>query len=147
MTRLGNKELVDGMSGKRGISSEPSFRGASESDAGTLLSFMREYYAFDGHGFDVEKAQAALIGLLRDPNLGRAWLIEAASTADARSAALAPHTRSAVPVGYIVLCFGAIAWNGWAATRLSTSSTCARNTAGGVGGARPWRSWSARHNH
>ena len=34
---------------------EPHFRLAVESDAGTLLRFMREYYAFDGHGFEEQK--------------------------------------------------------------------------------------------
>ena len=54
---------------------EPHFRLAVESDAGTLLRFMREYYAFDGHGFEEPKAHVALSTLLRDENLGRAWLI------------------------------------------------------------------------
>ncbi len=53
----------------------PSFREASEVDANTLLDFMRAYYAFDGHAFDEEKARAALIALLRNPELGVAWLI------------------------------------------------------------------------
>jgi len=97
MTRLRNQKPVDGISGKHGISSEPSFRAAEEADANTLLSFMREYYAFDGHGFDEEKARAALIGLLRDPNLGQVWLIEDTGN----------------PVGYIVICFGySLEWLG-----------------------------------
>jgi ribosomal protein S18 acetylase RimI-like enzyme len=53
----------------------PTLRLATESDADLLLEFMREYYAFDGHGFDPPKARAALLGLLRDPSLGRVWLI------------------------------------------------------------------------
>ena len=56
---------------------EPSLRLATESDADLLLEFMREYYAFDGHAFDLPKARAALLGLLRDPLLGRVWLISA----------------------------------------------------------------------
>jgi len=79
------------------VSSEPSFRLAAESDAATLLQFMRDYYAFDGHGFDEGKARVALLALLRDPNLGRAWLI----------------LDGAVAVGYIVLCFGySLEWLG-----------------------------------
>lgn len=77
--------------------SQPSFRAAGESDAAQLLDFMREYYAFDGHGFDQEKARGALTTLLRDPNLGRVWLILDDET----------------PVGYIVLCFGySLEWLG-----------------------------------
>jgi len=58
---------------------------------------MQEYYAFDGHGFDEQKARLALTTLLRDENLGRAWLI-----LDGDNAA-----------GYIVLCFGySLEWLG-----------------------------------
>src|ERR1700692_1318795 len=75
----------------------PQFRMAVESDAGALLRFMREYYAFDGHGFDEPKAHVALIGLLRDSNLGRIWLI----------------LDGAGAVGYVVLCFGySLEWLG-----------------------------------
>lgn len=70
---------------------------AAESDADLLLEFMREYYTFDGHGFDREKARGALVTLLRDANLGCAWLI-----LDGASAA-----------GYIVLCYGySLEWLG-----------------------------------
>jgi diamine N-acetyltransferase len=79
------------------MKNEPQFRLAVESDAGTLLRFMREYYAFDGHGFEEQKAHVALMGLLRDPSLGRAWLILDGSGA----------------VGYVVLCFGySLEWLG-----------------------------------
>jgi GNAT superfamily N-acetyltransferase len=54
---------------------EPSFRIATGSDIDLLLPMMREYYAFDHHPFDPEKARAALTGLPRDPALGRVWLI------------------------------------------------------------------------
>jgi ribosomal protein S18 acetylase RimI-like enzyme len=84
------------------LSAEPSFRLATESDAATLLPFMREYYSFDGHGFDEQKARVALVTLLRDPNLGRAWLILDRE-----------EDRDALPVGYIVLCFGySLEWLG-----------------------------------
>src|SRR5579864_1723561 len=69
---------------------DPSFRIATDSDADLLLPMMREYYAFDHHPFDAEKARAALLGLLRDPAFGRVWLI-----CDREN-----------PVGYIVLTFG-----------------------------------------
>ena len=51
---------------------------------------MQAYYAFDGHGYDREKARAALVALLQNPEFGRVWLI-----LDGDS-----------PVGYAVLCFG-----------------------------------------
>ncbi len=79
------------------MSNGPQFRLAVESDAGTLLRFMREYYAFDGHGFDEAKAHVALMALLRDDNSGRAWLI----------------LDRGGPVGYVVLCFGySLEWLG-----------------------------------
>jgi ribosomal protein S18 acetylase RimI-like enzyme len=79
------------------VSNDPRFRLANESDADTFLVFMREYYAFDGHGFDADKARGALTMLLRDSNLGRAWLI----------------LDGNAPAGYIVLCFGySLEWLG-----------------------------------
>lgn len=51
---------------------------------------MREYYAFDGHGFDAARARVALVNFLREPGYGSAWLVLDQET----------------PVGYIVLCFG-----------------------------------------
>jgi diamine N-acetyltransferase len=79
------------------VSGEPAFRVAAESDVATLLVFMRGYYAFDGHGFDEENARAALVRLLRDASLGRAWMI-----VDGEAAA-----------GYVVICFGySLEWLG-----------------------------------
>jgi ribosomal protein S18 acetylase RimI-like enzyme len=79
------------------VSSDPQFRLATESDADILLVFMREYYAFDGHGFDADKARGALTTLLGDSNLGRVWLI----------------LDDDAPAGYIVLCFGySLEWLG-----------------------------------
>jgi ribosomal protein S18 acetylase RimI-like enzyme len=87
----------------------PSFRVATEFDAEILLPFMRDYYAFDGHAFDEQKARAALIALLRDPNLGRVWLI----LANTNEAEKTERTNGAFPVGYIVLCFGySLEWLG-----------------------------------
>ena len=75
----------------------PQFRVAEASDAERLLDFMQAYYAFDGHGYDREKALAALIALLQNSSFGRAWLI-----LDGDS-----------PVGYAVLCFGySLEWLG-----------------------------------
>lgn len=68
----------------------PQFRLASVADVDLLLDFMREYYAFDGHHYDREAARTALIGLLKNPVFGLAWIVCDASTT----------------VGYIVLCFG-----------------------------------------
>ena len=79
------------------MSDDPQFRPAVESDADSVLDFMRDYYAFDGHGFDREKARAALTVLLRDSKLGLAWLI----------------LDGSVAVGYVVLCFGySLEWLG-----------------------------------
>jgi len=69
---------------------DPEYRLAAEGDTELLLEFMCAYYAFDGHGFDREKARVALLTLLRNPDFGRAWLI----------------LDGAEPVGYIVICFG-----------------------------------------
>jgi GNAT superfamily N-acetyltransferase len=76
---------------------DPQFRLAGETDADVLLQLMRAYYAFDGHGFDEPKAHVALTAMLRDANLGRAWLI----------------LDGDAPVGYIVICFGySLEWLG-----------------------------------
>jgi len=79
------------------VTAEPSFRLAAESDTAALLKFMEAYYAFDGHGFDEQKARVALTTLLRDANLGRVWLI----------------LDGEAPVGYVVICFGySLEWLG-----------------------------------
>src|SRR5215471_21265607 len=75
----------------------PQFRVAGVGDSDLLLDFMRDYYAFDGHGYDREKARAALIPLLQNSNFGRAWIIFDGNA----------------PVGYGVLCFGySLEWLG-----------------------------------
>jgi len=79
------------------MASDPRFRLALPSDIDLLLDFMREYYEFDGHGYDREKARAALRALLENADLGRAWIIFDDDT----------------PVGYAVLCFGySLEWLG-----------------------------------
>ncbi len=71
---------------------------------------MRDYYAFDGHAFDEQKARSALITLLRDPSLGRVWLIFAEKN---HVVEIDDKTGNAVLVGYIVLCFGySLEWLG-----------------------------------
>jgi diamine N-acetyltransferase len=69
---------------------QPCFRIAAESDAELVLPLMRQYYAFDHHPFDPDKARVALTVLLRDPALGCVWLICAGEDV----------------VGYIVLTLG-----------------------------------------
>jgi diamine N-acetyltransferase len=69
---------------------QPEFHLATPADAELLLGLMRDYYAFDGHRYEREKARTALLVLLQNPAFGLAWLI----------------LDSATPVGYIVLCFG-----------------------------------------
>lgn len=79
------------------MANDPQFRVAAASDADLLLDFMREYYAFDGHGYDREKARTALVPLLENPDFGRAWIV----------------LDDAAPVGYAVLCFGySLEWLG-----------------------------------
>jgi diamine N-acetyltransferase len=79
------------------VSTEPAFRLAAETDTAVLLQFMRAYYAFDGHGFDEQKARVALTVLLRDDSLGRVWLVLDGET----------------PVGYVVIAFGySLEWLG-----------------------------------
>jgi ribosomal protein S18 acetylase RimI-like enzyme len=79
------------------MSAEPCFRLASESDAPTVLQFMCEYYACDGHCFREPEARSTLTALLRDQSLGQVWLIQ----------------EGDLPVGYAVLAFGySLEWLG-----------------------------------
>ena len=79
------------------MSGVPQFRIAQTEDAELLLDFMQSYYAFDGHSYDRQRARSALIALLENSALGRAWLILDGDT----------------PVGYAVLCFGySLEWLG-----------------------------------
>jgi GNAT superfamily N-acetyltransferase len=59
-------------------------------DTATLLEFIRAYYRFDRIPFNPKTTASALSLLLKEPTLGRAWLI---------------LTRGH-PVGYLVLTFG-----------------------------------------
>jgi GNAT superfamily N-acetyltransferase len=68
----------------------PQFRLAREPDVELLLDFMRQFYALERYPFDEVAARAALTTLVRDPSLGRAWLIGEGDAA----------------IGYVVLTFG-----------------------------------------
>jgi hypothetical protein len=69
---------------------EPEFREAGAADAETVLAFMREFNASQGHAFLEPTARGALLELLESPALGRVWLVLADGFA----------------VGYVVLTLG-----------------------------------------
>ena len=70
---------------------KPNFRPARESDAVIILGFMRGLYAMDGtKPLEEETARRALLGIVRDPSLGRVWVIE----------------DGAQPIGYVILTLG-----------------------------------------
>jgi len=48
---------------------------ATENDIDTLLAMMRELYRYDGIEFDEGRQRPALVRLLRDGSIGRAYLI------------------------------------------------------------------------
>ncbi len=51
------------------------FREAAPADLDTLVAFMRDLYVFDHVPFDEQRARRTMSGLLRDPSLGRVWII------------------------------------------------------------------------
>ena len=51
-------------------------RPATVGDLDGLLPLLRDFYAEDRHPFDASAVRAALEGLVRNPTLGRAFLIE-----------------------------------------------------------------------
>ena len=65
-------------------------RPAGSSDLELLLGLHEEFSREDGAAFEPAAACAALAGLLREPSLGGAWIIE----------------HEGQPAGYLVLCFG-----------------------------------------
>lgn len=67
-----------------------NFRIAGEGDCETPMELVRQYLEFDHLPFDESEVHRALMDLLRDPTLGRSWLI----------------CNGAAAVGYIVLTFG-----------------------------------------
>ena len=68
----------------------PSWREVGTGDAPLLLEMMREFYAAEELSFEEARAGRALMELVGNRELGRAWLIEIAGQ----------------PAGYIVLVFG-----------------------------------------
>jgi GNAT superfamily N-acetyltransferase len=69
---------------------EVSFKAADEADINTLTGLIRDYYRFDGIPFQEGGIRSGLADFLKDPALGRAWLL------------LCRHK----PVGYVILTFG-----------------------------------------
>jgi ribosomal protein S18 acetylase RimI-like enzyme len=69
---------------------ELQFRIAKDTDVNTILPFMRQFYAIDQYPFDELIARTALTDLVRDPALGRVWLV---------------YNRDKA-VGYLVITFG-----------------------------------------
>jgi ribosomal protein S18 acetylase RimI-like enzyme len=65
-------------------------RPACAADLEVLLGLHEEFSREDGVAFEPVAARAALTGLLREPSLGGAWIIE----------------HEGRPAGYLVLCFG-----------------------------------------
>src|SRR5262245_27027080 len=51
------------------------FQLATSEDIETLITFIREYYAYDKHPFDEAALRPALEALVREPAFGRVWLI------------------------------------------------------------------------
>jgi len=66
----------------------PSLRIALPDDVELLLQFMRAYYEFDRHVFRSDEARAALLSLVKDRSLGKAWLIFSDDQAAATSFSL-----------------------------------------------------------
>lgn len=69
---------------------DPTFRIAAPADLDVLIRFVRGLYAHDDIPLHEPTAHRALDDLIRDPSLGRVWVIE----------------RAGRPIGYVVLTFG-----------------------------------------
>ena len=69
---------------------ELQLRLANDADVNTILPLMRQFYAIDQYPFDELIAHTALTDLVRDPSLGRVWLL---------------YNRDRA-VGYLVITFG-----------------------------------------
>lgn len=67
-----------------------SFEVGASKDVESFIALMREYYEYDGHGWDEPFARRAIATFLAEPAYGRAWLIR----------------DSGMAVGYVVLTFG-----------------------------------------
>ena len=66
------------------------FEIATSEDTETLITFIREYYAYDKHPFDEAALRPALDAIVREPAFGRVWLIQDGDLA----------------IGYVVLTLG-----------------------------------------
>lgn len=66
------------------------FKLGSTAEVDSFLALMREYYEYDGHGWDEASARSAIAQFLGNPTFGRAWLIQ----------------EGGAMVGYVVLTFG-----------------------------------------
>jgi ribosomal protein S18 acetylase RimI-like enzyme len=74
-----------------------SFEPAGEGDFDALAALVAEFHRESGYAFEAERVRRALRALLRDPALGRAWLVVA----------------DGVVAGYGVLTFGwSLEWGG-----------------------------------
>lgn len=63
---------------------------ASLQDVPTLIELAPQYYAYDGHDFNLAAYQKALVKLLQNPDYGTVALV---------------YTGS-FPIGYIIVCYG-----------------------------------------
>lgn len=72
------------------IEDEPNFVQASPADLEKVLGFVKKYYEFDGIRFRASEIRRGLELLLRDPSIGRVWLIRLGRE----------------DVGYVILTFG-----------------------------------------
>lgn len=69
---------------------DPTFIQAHHADLERVLGFVKKYYEFDGIRFRARQIKRGLEVLLRDPSIGRVWLIRLGSQ----------------DVGYVILTFG-----------------------------------------
>jgi ribosomal protein S18 acetylase RimI-like enzyme len=72
------------------VSDGVSFRIAVASDGDALVALMRAFYAHESIPFDEAVARRAMDALLRDPTLGRVWIVQ----------------DGARPAGYVALTLG-----------------------------------------
>jgi GNAT superfamily N-acetyltransferase len=72
------------------LQEEASLKAATVSDAAKLEKWVRAYYKFDGIAFESETVRPALLVLLKNKSLGKAWFIQ----------------HRGKPVGYVVVTFG-----------------------------------------
>lgn len=70
--------------------SKTTFKIAEIADTEILVQFIREDYDFDGHCFNESIVRTTLAKILKNPTLGRVWLIQ----------------QDGKAIGYIVLTFG-----------------------------------------